>query len=141
MNSKPELILCHDCRIKQGFKRKDRGCHSAMLLNCESCGNNKPIIANRHWKQISAPLKDDLREQLVTYKHKLEQAEHDLTLAKNEIESINFDKSRLKQALEIVAEWNSLGGGFCEAHDIECQRDFYRQVAQDALDIVKKLEG
>ena len=63
-----------------------------------------------------------------------------LALAENEIASINFDKWRLKQALEIISEWNSLGGGFCAVHDVNCQRDFYRQVAQDALDIVKKLE-
>ena len=66
--------------------------------------------------------------------------ECELTLANNEIESINFDKSRLKQALEIIAEWNSLGAGYCQENDTECQRDFYRQVAQDALDVVKSLE-
>ena len=63
-----------------------------------------------------------------------------LSLAENEIASINFDKWRLKQALEIISEWNALGGGFCAAHDAQCQIDFYRQSAQDALDIVKKLE-
>ena len=76
----------------------------------------------------------------VTWKHKFEQAEHDLKLANNKIESINFDKSRYKQSLEIISEWNSLGGGFCAVHDVQCQIDFYRQSAQDALDIVKKLE-
>lgn len=70
-----------------------------------------------------------------------EELRHDLVIAKNQIKSINFDKSRLKQALEIIAEWNSLGAGYCQENDVECQRDFYRQVAQDALDTVKKLEG
>jgi hypothetical protein len=62
-------------------------------------------------------------------------------MAENENKSDNYNRSRLKQALEIIAKWNSLGAGYCQENDVECQRDFYRQVAQDALDIVKKLEG
>jgi hypothetical protein len=139
--SKPELHLCQPCRIKQGFKRKDKGCHAAILSYCKSCGESSGILSNLHWKQISAPLKDDLREQLHTANNIIKQLNVDLALAKNKSKSDNYNSSRLKQALEIISEWNSLSLEFRVKHGSDGARDFYRQVAQDALDIVKKLEG
>ena len=64
-----------------------------------------------------------------------------LSLAENKSASLKYDNWRLKAALQIVSEWNSLSSGFFEREDKQAQIDFYRQVAQDALDVVKKLEG
>ncbi len=41
--------LCFDCRIAQGFKRKDKGAHTASVKACSECGEQKPILPSRHW--------------------------------------------------------------------------------------------
>ena len=89
------------------------------------CGRTK-VTGNK-------PLKSHIGTSIIAHKSKKGGT-------RNRMKSIEYDKSRLKQALEIISEWNSLGGGFCEAHDVQCHVDFYRQSAQDVLDIVKTLE-
>ena len=74
---KPELHLCHKCRVSMGFRLKDRGCHSATVSNCSGCGSEAPIRENNDWNRIHAPLKDDLREELLTARNELKQSRHD----------------------------------------------------------------
>jgi len=47
--SESVLELCHQCMLKNGYKRKDQGAHTATLKDCPSCGERKPILSNRHW--------------------------------------------------------------------------------------------
>jgi hypothetical protein len=41
--------LCYDCRKKEGYKRKDQGAHTAILKDCDGCGEKKVILPSRHW--------------------------------------------------------------------------------------------
>ena len=41
--------LCHDCRIEKGYKRKDKGAHTARTKKCACCGDVKGILPDRHW--------------------------------------------------------------------------------------------
>lgn len=43
------MNICHECRIKLGYKRKDKGSHTARLWKCDECKNDRPILAERHW--------------------------------------------------------------------------------------------
>ena len=43
------LELCHQCMLKNGYKRKDQGSHTAILKDCPSCGERKAILPSRHW--------------------------------------------------------------------------------------------
>jgi hypothetical protein len=43
------MDLCHECRVKKGQKRKDKGAHTAIVKKCDDCGKRKGILADRHW--------------------------------------------------------------------------------------------
>jgi predicted nucleic acid-binding Zn-ribbon protein len=43
------MKICHECRVKLGHKRKDKGAHTAILCKCDECGRIKSILPARHW--------------------------------------------------------------------------------------------
>jgi hypothetical protein len=55
-------------------------CITPQLSHCKGCGGIAGILPNKHWKQISAPLKDELREDLSTLRHANKQLKFDLTV-------------------------------------------------------------
>lgn len=42
--------MCHECRIKAGFKPRDNGVHTANEKECSVCKEIRPILPARHWK-------------------------------------------------------------------------------------------
>lgn len=42
-------MMCHECRIKNGYVGRDDGFHTAMLGICRVCGQQKSILPDRHW--------------------------------------------------------------------------------------------
>jgi len=40
---------CHTCMIKAGYKRKDKGFHTAILSKCSVCGEVKPVLSDLHY--------------------------------------------------------------------------------------------
>ena len=64
-----ELHLCNPCRIKQGFKRNKLKCITPQISYCTECKKISPIYSNKHFKKISAPLKDELRDELSTLRN------------------------------------------------------------------------
>jgi len=49
MSELKKLKLCFKCRKLKGFTAKDDGAHTAMMAECECCGNVKSILPDRHW--------------------------------------------------------------------------------------------
>ena len=47
--SDKQKSFCQTCRLKNNYKRKDKGAHTATVKECESCGEVKPILDDRHW--------------------------------------------------------------------------------------------
>lgn len=112
MCNKPELHLCNTCRLKQGYKRNKMQCITPQLSHCKGCGEVAGILPNKHWKQISAPLKDELRDELNTWKHKCEQLEYENTSTLKDLEMLARHAKAMHEAL-------------CEDNaDLECVSSF-----------------
>ena len=41
--------MCRECRIKNGYKPKNKGFHTAQRKKCSLCGEVKVISPDRHW--------------------------------------------------------------------------------------------
>lgn len=44
------MKLCYECRVKNGYKRKDDGAHTAKRMKCECCGKCRVVLPERHWE-------------------------------------------------------------------------------------------
>jgi hypothetical protein len=41
--------ICFDCRLKLGYKPKDKGYHTSTKCKCDECEKVCGILPGRHW--------------------------------------------------------------------------------------------
>lgn len=103
-----ELHLCNTCRLNQGFKRNTLKSNVNSLSYCTECKKPTPILSNKYFKKISAPLKNDLREDLSTLRNVIKDLKSENEKLKNPWVSVDITppKSMAGVECDVFVAWN-----------------------------------